>query len=105
MHPRATLGSGQACAGQGAGAPLSWKYSIYHGGLRLWEVRRSLVLADHERDGDLYMEDSDRASAILKDTDLEIGLHPNLSEAFTDPKTPRVRARRARLLPRFHKYG
>jgi glycosyltransferase involved in cell wall biosynthesis len=26
--------------------PLSWKYPIYHGGLRLWEVRRSLVLAD-----------------------------------------------------------
>jgi glycosyltransferase involved in cell wall biosynthesis len=29
------------------GAPLSWKYSLYHGGLHLWEVRRSLVLADH----------------------------------------------------------
>jgi glycosyltransferase involved in cell wall biosynthesis len=34
-------------AAQEVGAPLSWKYPIYHGGLRLWEVRRSLVLADH----------------------------------------------------------
>jgi glycosyltransferase involved in cell wall biosynthesis len=29
------------------GARLSWKYPLYHGGLRLWEERRSLVLADH----------------------------------------------------------
>jgi glycosyltransferase involved in cell wall biosynthesis len=29
------------------GPQLSWKYPLYHGGLRLWEVRRSLVLADH----------------------------------------------------------
>jgi glycosyltransferase involved in cell wall biosynthesis len=29
------------------GAQLSWKYPLYHGGLRLWEVRRSMVLADH----------------------------------------------------------
>jgi glycosyltransferase involved in cell wall biosynthesis len=28
------------------GAPLSWKYPLYQGGLRLWEVRRSLMLAD-----------------------------------------------------------
>lgn len=29
------------------GPPLSWKYPIYHGGLRLWEVKQSLRLADH----------------------------------------------------------
>ncbi len=29
-----------------AGPPLSWKYPVYHGGLRLWEVRRSLRLSD-----------------------------------------------------------
>jgi len=29
------------------GAQLSWKYPIYHGGFRLWEVKRSLRLADH----------------------------------------------------------
>ncbi len=27
--------------------PLSWKYPLYHGGFRLWEVARSLRLADH----------------------------------------------------------
>jgi glycosyltransferase involved in cell wall biosynthesis len=27
--------------------PLSWKYPLYHGGFRLWEVRQSLQLADH----------------------------------------------------------
>lgn len=29
------------------GPKLSWKYPIYHGGLRLWEVKRSLTAADH----------------------------------------------------------
>ncbi|WP_164008099.1 glycosyltransferase family 4 protein [Pyxidicoccus trucidator] len=28
-------------------ARLSWKYPLYHGGLRLWEVRQSLLLSDH----------------------------------------------------------
>jgi glycosyltransferase involved in cell wall biosynthesis len=36
----------RAAAREG-GRRLSWKYPIYHGGLRLWEVRRSLRLADH----------------------------------------------------------
>ena len=27
-------------------ARLSWKYPLYHGGFRLWEVRQSLLLAD-----------------------------------------------------------
>ena len=26
---------------------LSWKYPVYHGGIRLWEVKKSLHLADH----------------------------------------------------------
>ncbi|WP_426733180.1 glycosyltransferase family 4 protein [Myxococcus faecalis] len=26
---------------------LSWKYPLYHGGFRLWEVRQSLLLSDH----------------------------------------------------------
>ncbi len=34
-------------AGRDGGARLSWRYPIYHGGLRLREVRRSLALADH----------------------------------------------------------
>jgi predicted glycoside hydrolase/deacetylase ChbG (UPF0249 family) len=54
----------------------------------------------------VYMEDSDRASALLKDADLGIGLHLNLSEAFTDPKTPGpIRARQGKLLSRFHEDG
>jgi glycosyltransferase involved in cell wall biosynthesis len=28
-------------------ARLSWKYPLYHGGFRLWEVRQSLLCADH----------------------------------------------------------
>jgi glycosyltransferase involved in cell wall biosynthesis len=28
-------------------ARLSWKYPLYHGGFRLWEVRQSLRMADH----------------------------------------------------------
>jgi len=26
---------------------LSWKYPLYHGGFRLWEVRQTLLLSDH----------------------------------------------------------
>jgi glycosyltransferase involved in cell wall biosynthesis len=28
-------------------ARVSWKYPLYHGGFRLWEVRQSLLCADH----------------------------------------------------------
>jgi glycosyltransferase involved in cell wall biosynthesis len=28
-------------------ARLSWKYPLYHGGFRLWEVRQSLLCSDH----------------------------------------------------------
>lgn len=28
-------------------ATVSWKYPLYHGGFRLWEVRQSLLVADH----------------------------------------------------------
>jgi glycosyltransferase involved in cell wall biosynthesis len=34
-------------AARDVGPPLSRKYPLYHGGMRLWEVRRSLVLSDH----------------------------------------------------------
>ncbi len=35
-------------AGARAGhVSLSWKYPLYHGGYRLWEVRQSLLRADH----------------------------------------------------------
>jgi predicted glycoside hydrolase/deacetylase ChbG (UPF0249 family) len=51
----------------------------------------------------VYMQDSDRAGALLRDAGVGVGLHLNLSEAFTDPATPSaVRDRQARLLPRFH---
>jgi glycosyltransferase involved in cell wall biosynthesis len=33
-------------AASALGPPLSWKYPLYHGGWRLWEVKRSLLLAD-----------------------------------------------------------
>jgi glycosyltransferase involved in cell wall biosynthesis len=40
--------SGQLRADVRAGqARVSWKYPLYHGGFRLWEVRQSLRLADH----------------------------------------------------------
>jgi chitin disaccharide deacetylase len=53
----------------------------------------------------VYMQDSDRASAVFRNSELGIGLHLNFSEAFTDPNTPAdVRARQARLLPRFREY-
>ncbi|MBV9848955.1 MAG: glycosyltransferase family 4 protein [Armatimonadetes bacterium] len=32
---------------KGGGTPLSWKYPVYHGGYRLWEVKKSLQQADH----------------------------------------------------------
>lgn len=34
-------------AARHSGTRLSWRYPLYHGGVRLWEVRRSLRLADH----------------------------------------------------------
>jgi glycosyltransferase involved in cell wall biosynthesis/GT2 family glycosyltransferase len=34
----------EAAAGK---VKLSWKYPLYHGGYRLWEVRRSMKLSDH----------------------------------------------------------
>ncbi len=42
---------------------LSWKYPLYHGGFRLWEVRQSLLQSDHN----LLLNESDRdyATATL----------------------------------------
>jgi GT2 family glycosyltransferase len=39
---------------------LSWKYPFYHGGYRLWEVKRSLFCADHA----LFLNDHDREFAV-----------------------------------------
>ena len=39
---------------------LSWKYPIYHGGYRLWEVRRSMIGAD----GQIFLNASDRDYAV-----------------------------------------
>ena len=39
---------------------LSWKYPIYHGGYRLWEVRQSLKRSDHA----LMLNDQDRDYAV-----------------------------------------
>lgn len=42
------------------GMALSWKYPLYHGGFRLWEVRQSLRLADHA----FFLNDADRDYAV-----------------------------------------
>lgn len=50
----------------------------------------------------VYMEDSDRAATLAKSAGLPVGLHLNLSDEFTDERTPTdVRARQARLIPYF----
>ncbi len=50
----------------------------------------------------VYMEDSDRASVLVRGSGLPAGLHINLSEAFTDPATPpQVRAKQAKLVRSF----
>lgn len=47
---------------------LSWKYPIYHGGVRLWECRTSFALADLA----LFLNDSERQYAIQR-----LGVRPN----------------------------
>ena len=39
---------------------LNWKYPLYHGGFRLWEVRQSLLHCDHA----LLLNDFDRDFAV-----------------------------------------
>ncbi|MEP6617712.1 MAG: glycosyltransferase family 4 protein [bacterium] len=46
----------RAMSGQ---ATLSWKYSLYHGGFRLWEVRQSMAWAD----GRVFLNSPDREYA------------------------------------------
>ncbi len=49
------------CADAAAGrAKLNWKYPLYHGGYRLWEVRHSLFTCDHA----LLLNDVDRDYAV-----------------------------------------
>ncbi len=50
----------------------------------------------------VYMQDSDRASGLLRKVGIPVGLHINLSEAFSDPATPHeVMSCQAKLLRRF----
>jgi predicted glycoside hydrolase/deacetylase ChbG (UPF0249 family) len=50
----------------------------------------------------VFMADSDRASALVREAGLPVGLHINLSEDFTDPKAPpEVRERQGSLARRF----
>ena len=50
----------------------------------------------------VYMQDSDRASGLLREAGIPVGLHINLTEAFSDPATPPdVTSCQARLLRRF----
>jgi len=44
------------------GDRLSWKYPVYHGGYRLWEVARSLRVADVS----LFLNEQDRQTAISR---------------------------------------
>ena len=44
------------------GDRLSWKYPVYHGGYRLWEVARSLRVADVS----LFLNEHDRQTAISR---------------------------------------
>jgi glycosyltransferase involved in cell wall biosynthesis/GT2 family glycosyltransferase len=60
---------------------LSWKYPLYHGGVRLWEVRQSLRLSDHV----LLLNEFDRqlATADLQIPANNISLVPNgISDRF-----------------------
>lgn len=41
---------------------LSWKYPVYHGGYRLWEVQRSMTCAD----GQVFLNDPDRDHAMAE---------------------------------------
>jgi chitin disaccharide deacetylase len=52
--------------------------------------------------GMVYMPDSDRAAEIARRERLPVGLHLNLTERFTDPRTPSsVRERQRRVASRF----
>jgi glycosyltransferase involved in cell wall biosynthesis len=57
------------------GPPLSWKYPLYHGGLRLWEVRRSLAAA--EQSIVLNSTDRDYAHACLGIPESRLTVVPN----------------------------
>jgi len=54
----------------------------------------------------VYMEDSDRAAALGLREQFALGLHLNLTQPFSDPRTPpAVRARQERLLEHFENTG
>lgn len=69
---------------------LSWKYPVYHGGFRLWEVRQSMRLADHS----VLLNPRDAAYArdVLHISDARLSVIPNgLTTAFQQLPAPEVR--------------
>jgi glycosyltransferase involved in cell wall biosynthesis len=70
------------------GLRLSWKYPVYHGGYRLWEVRQSLRLADHSIM--LNAVDAVYARDVLRVADSRLSIIPNgLTSAFHALPPPR----------------
>lgn len=64
-----------------SGKPLSWKYPLYHGGYRLWEVARSLRNAD----ACVLLNQADKQYAVeqLKVPESRIAIIPNgIADAF-----------------------
>lgn len=71
------------------GEPLSWKYPIYHGGWRLWEVARSLRVADVA----LFLNRADRDFAVSRlgvAPERAVVVHNGISERLVGlpPPTP-----------------
>ncbi len=72
-------------------ARLSWKYPLYHGGFRLWEVRQSLLCADHVVL--LNPLDRDHACQRLGVPAERISIIPHgLSESFRSRPEPQLLA-------------
>src|SRR4051794_12525486 len=70
------------------GPPLSWKYPLYHGGVRLWEVRRSLAAA--EQSILLNSTDRDYARTRLRIPEERLTVLPNgIADHFHSLAPPR----------------
>jgi glycosyltransferase involved in cell wall biosynthesis len=69
---------------------LSWKYPLYHGGFRLWEVRQSLRLADHSVV--LNPRDAEYAREVLHISGTRLSVIPNgLTTTFQALPPPQAR--------------
>lgn len=71
---------------------LSWKYPLYHGGYRLWQVKKSLQLADHN----ILLNEVDRDYICCKFgvPPEKVSIHPNgISAGFLDLKQPQMSQR------------